>query len=492
MILTNYDIQSDELKNVIKMDQLQLCSKCVPLAQDADVFIRSIKKAKITVSAMHTPKIKLEFEEEIKNEIDLKEREGNIKIEIEDVLHRDDIIYSDSQDDSDMLYTPKLTIDLKDEAGTDGRNDKVEIIYLNNKELMNMREIMLADKNFLEGKYKCYDCVKFYAHEETYNKHMENHSTEAGDYKCEICNQRQKTAEKYDAHKKKHFRWYKCTSCPIMRMTREVIVQHYNSTHTDLKNDCYCSECNKWLKNSKALRKHNWYKHTGFKRIKCEYCDKELSDWKCIRTHILSKHPDKTSAPLPEKDHICLSCGKGFPTKGRLKAHTISHTNNKEFYCVECDKSFKSRSMLQAHLNSGKHTRYNDYRYVCEKCDKRYVSKRALDSHYNREHLKMRPFQCKECDKSFFIQTRLQHHVKIVHEGRRPPQNIPCNICNKLFRTKNTLREHLRTHTGERPYECKICGSKFTQSGVLRTHQKTVHLKVNRKTKLCEIDSKLL
>ena len=48
-----------------------------------------------------------------------------------------------------------------------------------------------------------------------------------------------------------------------------------------------------------------------------------------------------------------------------------------------------------------------------------------------------------------------------------------CHICKKTFKTQNILRQHMRIHTGDKPFSCDICNKSFSQMASLKYHLAT-------------------
>lgn len=55
---------------------------------------------------------------------------------------------------------------------------------------------------------------------------------------------------------------------------------------------------------------------------------------------------------------------------------------------------------------------------------------------------------------------------------------LECTYCGKQFPFASKLREHIRMHTGERPYSCPLCPYEAARSHHLRRHLLGVHSNV--------------
>ncbi|XP_060753130.1 zinc finger protein 516 isoform X2 [Tachysurus vachellii] len=62
----------------------------------------------------------------------------------------------------------------------------------------------------------------------------------------------------------------------------------------------------------------------------------------------------------------------------------------------------------------------------------------------------------------------------MVRSGQKEGEYI-CPVCGKNFSQPSHYRTHMRSHTGERPFQCQYCPYSASQKGNLKTHVQTVH-----------------
>ena len=99
------------------------------------------------------------------------------------------------------------------------------------------------------------------------------------------------------------------------------------------------------------------------------------------------KKPKKNSFDAPESgivdDKTCGTCGKVFPSAGRLTLHMNVHKDEKErpYKCDVCEKGFSAPASLKNHklLHTGE-------KLKCEYCDYTAVQKGNLKSHRLKLH----------------------------------------------------------------------------------------------------------
>ena len=77
----------------------------------------------------------------------------------------------------------------------------------------------------------------------------------------------------------------------------------------------------------------------------------------------------------------------------------------------------------------------------------------------------------------------MSRHIEFKHTEQQN-RKYKCTFCGKGFAQSQALKDHINTHTGEKPYMCKFCGAAFANMGSHRMHERTVHLGHKRDEKI--------
>ena len=162
-------------------------------------------------------------------------------------------------------------------------------------------------------------------------------------------------------------------------------------------------------------------------RIICEFCEEFFARKTDLNSHIEAIHNGKTP--------LCDLCGKTFAQAKFLKRHIKYVHKEINFKCNQCDKKFPQNSKLVDHIQ----VFHLGQKYSCEYCEKTYTQKHHLNKHYKKEH----------GDFIHYFEDRRKNEIKEETEKKSiicDEKSRFCGICEHLFRTKQSLKNHNKRH----------------------------------------------
>ncbi|XP_039222277.1 zinc finger protein 131 isoform X1 [Crotalus tigris] len=224
------------------------------------------------------------------------------------------------------------------------------------------------------------------------------------------------------------------------------------------------------------------FRHGERKNEIQEECD-NLSD-------PMGKHVDGIEIMELQLSHVnnlfhCEKCNRTFKFLYHFKEHMKTHSTE-SYKCDLCNKRYLRESALKQHLTcyhldeggANKKQRPGKKIHVCQYCDKQFDHFGHFKEHL-RKHTGEKPFECPNCHERFARNSTLKCHLTACQSGAGAKKGrkklYECQVCNSVFNSWDQFKDHLVIHTGDKPNHCTLCDVWFMQGSELRRHLQDMH-----------------
>ncbi|XP_066977475.1 uncharacterized protein [Macrobrachium rosenbergii] len=177
------------------------------------------------------------------------------------------------------------------------------------------------------------------------------------------------------------------------------------------------------------------------------------------------------------KNLVCTVCKERFAGENHLKKHMHSH-DLLLHTCPYCHAYFKKPFNLKQHIR-----KHENYKYECSQCQRSFTDKSTLLCHVRSQHEKRFDIECEICLKRFYHRAHYNEHMRL-HTGEKP---YMCELCGKKFSWHDSVKKHMQTHSAESKYKCRLCGKWFRWLQGVRQHLQQQH-----KLKKCDVEAQVV
>ncbi|XP_074540433.1 zinc finger protein 407 [Halichoeres trimaculatus] len=309
----------------------------------------------------------------------------------------------------------------------------------------------------------------------------------------------------------------RCEDCGFMADGVSGLNVHISMKHPTKDKHFHCLVCGKSFYTESNLHQHltsaahlrneqNSVEELpeGGAHFKCVKCTDRFETEQDLFIHIKEKHEEllrevnkyvleDTEQINREREEnqgsVCKYCGKVCKSSNSMAflAHIRTHTGSKPFICKICN--FATAQLGDARNHVKRHLGMREYK--CDICGWAFVMKKHLSTHLLGKHgvgqRKERKFECNLCERSFSEKWALNNHMKL-HSGEKP-YKCAWPSCHYAFLNLSAMKDHYRTHTGEKSYLCDLCGFAGGTRHALTKHRRQHTGERPFKCKLCDFAS---